>query len=151
MKLLPQTISIKSFRTKQEVIDSLKTALRSNKSLEYTGTVKVVGTFTGQPNPAKGFRGRGTMPLFFGHIDERENGCTLHITFHFPPGVALMILIAEIITGAVGLLMYLGYIKFGNFPVFILPVFGVLTLIFVYAAYSAEVTQAKESLKGAIR
>lgn len=152
MKLFTQTVILQSARTKDEVLNSLRTQLsvRKNRKLEYNGTVYPNGSFTARPNPPQGIRGRGAMPLLYGYTEETGPTCRVHATFHFPPMVAVVLLLAEVVTLTVALLMYMRVIAFGNFPLPVLPVFAFITPFLFYGTYRYEVHNAIASLKSVV-
>jgi hypothetical protein len=153
MKIFSHTVTLHSSRTKDAVMDTLRTHLAANNTsyLEYAGTVQPGGTFTGRPNPKNGMKGRGTMPLFFGCVESSGEGSAVQVTFYLPPMVVVLLCISEVITLTVTLLMYLRVINPGVFPYYILPVFALLTPLLFYGTYRGEVGSAQKALEGIIR
>jgi|GEM_PF-5727655 len=152
MRPLAKSVTIKSFRSQEKVIESLRKNMepwyKEGSKLCYIGMVNNNGTFkaeTFKPNSTRYPRIDVT-----GKIEETETGSLVHITSSFPVETFIGLLIGILSMPVVSTLSYLKVISIG-FPWYVPLVFDVFCIAFFYFALTGERDQVIEDLKWIIR
>lgn len=153
MNLLEKTITLNSFRSRQEIINNLKNNIepwhKDSSKLRYEGYVNDDGTFKAKPCPDSPYNTRNEKPEFYGVIETTPTGCLVHLTFYTSQAVILLLII-QILLFIIGILVWFKIISIG-FPWYGPIIFSVLSMFFTYFSIDGERNQVVENLKWLIR